>query len=356
MSIRYALIGCGRIAPNHLPSALACGMDVVALCDTNPAAIDVLLEGLNLPRLHVNRYSDYRTMLDSESLDLVAIATDSASHAEIAKYCLAQGVAVLVEKPMALSLSDADEMLALSQEHGVPLGVCQQNRFNDASLLVKKALDSGGFGKLSHVSVQVRWWRDAAYYAQDSWRGTWEKDGGALMNQCIHGLDLMRWFGGSEISTVSATLANRCHPYLEVEDVGIGFVQFTNGAIGSFEGTTNLYKKNLEERITLIGEKGTVVLGGECAQEIEVWEFSDPAIQALRNEIDHSVQSSVYGSSHSRVYADFKRALLTSVQPTVDGRCGRDALELVLAAYKSHVDKASVSLPLYDFGTLSMHL
>lgn len=356
MSIRYALIGCGRIAPNHLPSALGCGMEVVALCDINPQAIDVLLEGLNLSELHVKRYSDYQRMLDCETLDMVAIATDSGSHAGIVKECLSRGIAVLVEKPMALSLADADEMLALSEKHNVLFGVCQQNRFNDASLLVKKALDCGGFGKLSHVSVQVRWWRDADYYAQDSWRGTWEKDGGALMNQCIHGLDLMRWFGGSEITSVSATLANRYHPYLEVEDVGIGFVQFSHGAIGSFEGTTNLYKKNLEERITVIGENGTAVLGGECAQQIEVWEFSDPAIEAMRDEVGISIQSSVYGSSHSRVYADFAHALLCGGQPTVDGRCGRDALELVLAAYKSHVQKMPVSLPLHDFGTSSMQL
>ena len=356
MSIRYALIGCGRIAPNHLPSALGCGMEVVALCDINPQAIDVLLGRLNLSTLHVKRYSDYQKMLDCEALDMVAIATDSGSHASIAKECLSRGIAVLVEKPMALSLADADEMLALSQKNSVLLGVCQQNRFNDASLLVRKALDSGGFGKLSHISVQVRWWRDADYYAQDAWRGTWEKDGGALMNQCIHGLDLMRWFGGSEITSVSATLANRHHPYLEVEDVGIGFVRFAGGAIGSFEGTTNLYKKNLEERITVIGEKGTVVLGGECAQEIEVWEFNDSAIQALDDGVDLSEQSSVYGSSHSRVYADFKRAWETGCQPMVDGLCGRNALELVLAAYKSHQDEAPVSLPLYGFGTQAMQL
>lgn len=356
MSIRYALIGCGRIAPNHLPSALACGMEVVALCDINPQAIDVLLKGLGLSDLPVKRYSDYRQMLACESLDMVAVATDSGSHAGIAKECLSRGIAVLVEKPMALSLADADEMLALSQKHSVLLGVCQQNRFNDASLLVRKALDSGGFGKLSHISVQVRWWRDADYYAQDTWRGTWEKDGGALMNQCIHGLDLMRWFGGTDISSVSATLANRYHPYLEVEDVGIGFVRFAGGAIGSFEGTTNLYKENLEERITLIGENGTVVLGGECAQKIEVWDFSDSAIQALGDKADLTEQSSVYGSSHSRVYTEFAHAFLCGGQPSVDGRCGRDALELVLAAYKSHLVNAPVSLPLYGFDTQVMHL
>ncbi len=356
MSIRYALIGCGRIAPNHLPSALGCGMEVVALCDTNAQAIDALLEGLGLSDLPVKRYSDYRQMLACESLDMVAVATDSGSHARIAKDCLARNLAVLVEKPMALSLSDADQMIALSRKHKVPLGVCQQNRFNDASLMVRKALDGGGFGNLSHVSVQVRWWRDADYYAQDAWRGTWEKDGGALMNQCIHGLDLMRWFGGSTITTVSATLANRYHPYLEVEDVGIGYVRFAGGAIGSFEGTTNLYKENLEERITLIGENGTVVLGGECAQKIEVWDFSDSAIQALGDEADLSEQSSVYGSSHSRVYADFAHAVLCGGQPTVDGRCGRDALELVLAAYKSHLDGTQVALPLYGFDTRAMHL
>ena len=166
----------------------------------------------------------------------------------------------------------------------------------------------------------------------------------------------MRWFGGSTISQVSAILSNRYHSYLEVEDTGIGFVQFSNGAIGSFEGTVNLYESNLEERITIVGEHGTVVLDGECAQHIAVWKFSDPEIQALMHNAGSTAIQSVYGSSHNRVYSDFKGAWETGSQPTVDGQCGRDALELVLAAYKSHIHKVPVALPLYGFGTSSMHL
>nr|WP_319473968.1 Gfo/Idh/MocA family oxidoreductase [uncultured Sphaerochaeta sp.] len=354
--MRYALIGCGRIAYNHLPSALAVGMEVVALCDINSQAIDALLSGLELQDLPIERYQDYRKMLDSCNLDMVAIATDSGSHAEIALECLARGINVLVEKPMALSLSDADNMLEMAKKQQVMLSVCQQNRFNDASQIIRSALDVKSFGSLSHISVQVRWARDRSYYQQANWRGTWEKDGGALMNQCIHGLDLMRWFAGGKIDRVYGRLANRYHPYLEVEDLGIGYIEFSNGVIGSFEGTTNVFEKDLEERLMIIGERGTAALGGEYGQHIEAWNFSDSKIQKLGGLRQEEPFSSIYGTSHQRVYEDCKRSIEEHRRPYVSAQDGRDALELVLAIYKSHLDKAPVSLPLTDFSTKDMHL
>lgn len=354
--MRYALIGCGRIAPSHLPSALACKMEVVALCDVDPVAVDTLLNGLSLQNLHIKRFTDYRMMLDSCDIDFVAIATDSGSHAGIALECLSRGISVLVEKPMALNLNDADRMIELAVKNKVMLGVCQQNRFNDTTKLVRKALDANAFGKLSHVSVQVRWSRGQSYYSQGAWRGTWAKDGGALMNQCIHGLDLMRWFGGSKIDRVSGRLANQYHSYLEVEDLGIGQVEFSNGALGFLEGTTNLFNQDLEERLMVIGERGTAALCGEYGQKLELWNFDNPAIQAIGTIEEEHPFSSVYGTSHMRVYADCMRAWEEKHTPLVDGQAGRDALELVLAVYKSHLDKAAVSLPLYDFGTENMHL
>jgi len=354
--VRYALIGCGRIAPQHLPFALESGFEVVALCDTQSSAIDSLLAATGLCDLSVQRFTDYTKMLESCALDVVAIATDSGSHSEIALNCLKHGISVLVEKPMALSIEDAEEMIAAAQEQGVLLGVCQQNRLNDSTLLVKDALSRGAFGTLSHVSVQVRWWRDNSYYEQAPWRGTWEKDGGALMNQCIHGLDLMRLFGGEEIRQVSGYIANRNHPSLEVEDVGVGFVRFANGVIGTFEGTTNLYEKNLEERITVIGEKGTVVLSGESAQDVEVWHFADPEVMALLKHFDPPPTDSVYGNSHRRVYHLFKEALEGTRPLALDGRCGKRALELVLAIYQSHREGRTVTLPLTSFSTKEMSL
>ncbi|MGE4453479.1 MAG: Gfo/Idh/MocA family protein [Sphaerochaeta sp.] len=354
--MRYALIGCGRIAFNHLPSALALGMDVIALCDIDSQAIDTLLHGLGLQNMPIKRYQDYRKMLDTCNLDMVAIATDSGSHAEIALECLARGINVLVEKPMALSLRDAERMLERAKKQQVMLSVCQQNRFNDASQVVRSALDADAFGSLSHISLQVRWARDASYYRQAPWRGTWEKDGGALMNQCIHGLDLMRWFAGGKIDRVYGRLANRCHPYLEVEDLGIGYVEFSNGVIGSFEGTTNVFQKDLEERLMIIGEHGSAALGGEYGQHIEIWNFSDPKIQKLGGLRGEEPFSSIYGTSHQRVYEDCKRSIEEHHSPYVSAQEGRDALELVLAIYKSHLEKAPVSLPLSDFSTMDMHL
>jgi predicted dehydrogenase len=331
-------------------------MEVVALCDVDSEAIDALLNNLSLQSLPVKRYHDYRKMLDCCELDMVAIATDSGSHAAIALECLSRGVHVLVEKPMALSLSDADSMLEMAKKQQVMLSVCQQNRFNDASQIIRSALDADSFGSLSHISVQVRWARDRSYYQQAPWRGTWEKDGGALMNQCIHGLDLMRWFAGGKIDRVYGRLVNRYHPYLEVEDLGIGYVEFSNGVIGSFEGTTNVFEKDLEERLMIIGETGTATLGGEYGQHVEFWNFSDPRIQGLAGVQKEEPFKSVYGTSHQLVYQDCKQSIELHQMPYVPAQAGRDALELVLAIYKSHLDKAPVSLPLYDFGTKDMQL
>lgn len=354
--MRYALIGCGRIAAQHLPFAVESGFEVIALCDLDERAIDGLLADTGLESLPVSRFTDYKEMVERCALDVVAVATDSGSHSEIALYCLSRGISVLVEKPMALSIEDADAMIATAAEQGVFLGVCQQNRLNDSTLLVKEALDRGAFGTLSHVSVQVRWWRDKSYYEQAPWRGTWEQDGGALMNQCIHGFDLMRLFGGEEITEVRGHIANRTHPYLEVEDVGVGYVRFAGGAIGTFEGTTSLYEKNLEECITLIGETGTVVLAGESAQDIEVWHFKDPEVMALLTSFDPPPTDSVYGNSHRRVYRLFKEACEGQGPLELDGHCGKRALELVLAIYKSHTERGPVSLPLDSFSTKGMRL
>ena len=174
-----------------------------------------------------------------------------------------------------MSMADANEIIRLSEEKKVKVSACHQNRFNIAIQEMRQALEEGRFGKLSHGSIHVRWNRNQNYYTQAPWRGTWDQDGGALMNQCIHGIDLLRWTFGGEIAEVYGQTRQQFHDYLEAEDVGMAVVKFKNGAIATIEGTTNVYPKNLEETLYIFGEKGTVKIGGTSTNNIDVWDFSD---------------------------------------------------------------------------------
>lgn len=352
--MRYALIGCGRIAVNHLEAAVKNGYEVVALCDIKPEAPSALLTRCGIDGKSIRQYTDYQEMLRKENPEVVAVATESGNHAQIAETVLEQGIPLLLEKPMALSLKDADRIITIGEEKHVPFAVCQQNRYNLTSQLVRKAIDKGYFGKISHIALTVRWSRNADYYRQGDWRGTWEEDGGALMNQCIHGCDLLRWFGGNDIDTVSGTLCNRFHPYLPVEDIGLATVRFKNGIIGTIEGTTNAWKDDFEETITIFGEKGMVRLNGKVAEQIGTWEFEEKEAMELRDTIHDQNFTSVYGNGHASVYADMKEALADKRPPYVDCHDGRRSLELVLAIYKSHKEGRPVSLPLSDFSTMEM--
>lgn len=199
---------------------------------------------------------------DHPDIQLISIATESGIHAEIALYCIDKGINVIIEKPIAMSLADADKIITLSEERHVKVSACHQNRFNVAVQKMRAALEAGRFGKLSHGSIHVRWNRNQDYYTQAPWRGTWAQDGGALMNQCIHGIDLLRWTFGDEIEEVYGQTRQQFHHYLEAEDIGMAVVKFKNGAIATIEGTTNVYPKNLEETLYIFGENGTVKIGG----------------------------------------------------------------------------------------------
>ena len=234
--MKYALIGCGRIAVNHMKAVINNELEMVAVCDTVPDNIDVLFDKVGYKK-EVARYSDYKVMLQEHTdLELVAIATESGVHAEIALYCIDRGLHVIIEKPMAMSMKDAEEIVKSSEKKEVKVAVCHQNRFNIAVQEIKKALDDGRFGKLSHGSINVRWNRNLEYYQQAPWRGKWESDGGALMNQCIHGIDLFRWLLGNDVQEVYGVTRQRFHDYLECEDVGVAVVKFRNGATGTIEG------------------------------------------------------------------------------------------------------------------------
>lgn len=344
--MNYALIGCGRIAINHIKAVVNNNLNIVAVCDIEPKHIDILFEKTNFTK-QVDRYEDYKKMIDEHpELELIAIATDSGKHAEIALYCIDKGINIIIEKPMAMSMKDADEIVRRSKEKNVKVSVCHQNRFNIAIQQMRKALEQGRFGKISHGSINVRWNRGKDYYDQAPWRGKWESDGGCLFNQCIHGIDLLRWMMNDEVEEVYGATSQVFHDYLECEDIGMAVVKFKNGAIGTIEGTVNVYPKNLEETLYLFGENGTVKIGGTSTNNIDVWDFKDESELDLNNKGLQEATSNVYGNGHTSLYADVIDAIQNNREPYVNAIAGRNAVEMILAIYQSAATNKPVKLPL----------
>lgn len=346
--MKYALIGCGRIAVNHIKAVVNNNLDMVAICDIVSNNIDILFEKTGYTG-NPERFIDYKEMIAKHpDLDLVAIATDSGLHAEILLYCIDHGINAIVEKPMTMSMKDAEEVIRRSEEKNVKVSVCHQNRFNVAIQEMRQALELGRFGKLSHGSINVRWNRGKDYYDQAPWRGKWASDGGCLFNQCIHGIDLLRWMMGNEVDEVYGVTNQQFHDYLECEDIGMAVVKFKNGAIGTIEGTVNVYPKNLEETLYLFGEKGTVKIGGKSTNNIDVWDFADEKEEDQKNKGLEEQTSNVYGNGHTSLYADIIDAIKNDRKPYVDAVAGRNAVEMILAIYKSAATGKPVKLPLTD--------
>ncbi len=353
--MKYALIGCGRISTNHIKAAVNNKLEIAAVCDILPEKMQELLAKHGLENDEsIKRYTDYKVMLDEIKPTLVSIATESGPHAQIALYCIDKGINVIIEKPMAMNMADADEIIRRSKEKNVKVCACHQNRFNVAVQKTRKALESGRFGRLSHGSIHVRWNRNHSYYDQAKWRGTWAQDGGCLMNQCIHGIDLLRWMFGNEVDEVYGATRQQFHDYLEAEDVGMAVVKFKNGAVATIEGTTNVYPKNLEETLYIFGEKGTVKIGGTSTNNIDVWDFSDESDADQENKGLKEATSNVYGNGHTSLFADVIDAINNDRQPYVDAVAGRNALEMILAIYKSQKTGEPVKLPLKDFASIDM--
>ena len=345
--MNYALIGCGRIATNHMKAAVNNKLNIVAVCDVKPEAMEALLAKHGLENdASIKRYTDYKQMIEENDIELASIATESGNHAEIALYCIDQGVNLIIEKPMAMNMNDAEKIIRRSEAKGVKVSACHQNRFNVAIQELRRAVEAGRFGKLSHGSIHVRWNRDRGYYDQAPWRGTWAQDGGCLMNQCIHGIDLLRWMMGDEVEEVYGVTQQQFHDYLECEDVGMAVVKFKNGAVGTIEGTTNVYPKNLEETLYIFGEAGTVKIGGTSTNNIDVWNFAEESEEDQKNKGLQEATSNVYGNGHTSLFADMIEAIEQDRKPYVDAVAGRNALEMILAIYQSAATGKPVKLPL----------
>lgn len=349
--MRYALIGCGRVAHNHIEAAKVNGLDIVALCDIDTKKAKELADRTGATEAKI--FSDYKQMLSEVKPDLVGISTWSGNHAEISEYCASNNFNFIVEKPMAMSIAEADRVIAAAEKTGVIASVCHQNRFNIAVQELRRALECGRFGKLSHGSVNIRWCRNEDYYNSDGWRGKWATDGGALMNQCIHGIDLLRWMMGDEIESVYGSTRNRRHPYIEAEDIGVAVINFKNGAVATVEGTVNAFG-DLEETLSVFGENGMVRLGGMNASTVDVWKFREEEVADADRRFIEETAPNVYGNGHTSLYLDVTESIKNKKQPYVDLYAGKNALELVLAIYKSQKTGEKVMLPLTDFASVDM--
>lgn len=349
--MKYCLIGCGRISPNHIAAAKANNLEFVGMCDLDTNMMWDKSVKFDLKNVH--QYQDYNEMLEREHPEIVAIATWSGEHAKIAIDCLEKDANVIIEKPIALSIEDAKLIINKAEEKHLKVCVNHQNRFNKSILKIRDAVDKNRFGRLFYGTAHVRWCRDFDYYNRAEWRGTWEQDGGALMNQCIHNIDLLRWMLGDEVTEVMAMTDKLNHSYIDCEDLGLAIVKFSNGAYGVIEGTTNIYPKNLEETLYIFGEKGTVKAGGTSVNRIEEWRFSDELDNAdeVMKEYGENPPN-VYGYGHTPLYADMIDAIQNDRLPLVNGEAGLRALELVLAIYKSAADGKPVTLPLDACSTM----
>ncbi len=353
MKLKAGLIGCGRIGTQkHLEAAMKNSdlFEFKAVCDPVKERVEnaaSILEKAGLKRPEV--YTDHRKMLEKD-LDFVSIATESGKHRSITIEALNAGKHVLVEKPMALSTKDAKDMCDTSKKNKLYLGVCFQNRFNPAVQELRKKIEAGAFGKLFHAHIAVRWNRNKAYYDQAPWRGTWTMDGGVLSNQSTHGIDLLQWMLGGEMVEIYGHVLNLNHPYIEAEDLGVGIVKFSNGAVGLVEGTSNVYPKNLEESFAIFGEKGTVIIGGIATNRILTWRFENEERHPFMDLPD---PETVYGSGHVPLYRDFIGSIIDGHPPYITGEEGMKALEIILGIYESSLQGRPVTFPI-DFSTSLM--
>jgi len=329
---RFALVGCGRISKKHLEAIEASeNAELAAVCD-----IDLKrAESVGL-KYGVPHYDSYDEMLKNESVDIVNILTPSGLHAAqtidiVKKY----RKHVICEKPMALKLEDADKMIQACDESGVKLFIVKQNRFNIPVQKAREALEAGKFGKMVLGTVRVRWCRDQAYYDNDAWRGTWALDGGVISNQASHHIDLLEWMLGEPVSVMAKTatfLAN-----IEVDDTCVAIIKFKNGALGVVEATTATRPKDLEGSLSLLGEKGSVVIGGFAVNRMETWNFSDETESESREILKKYAETppNVYGFGHQRYLEHVIDSLSNNRRALVDGLEGRKSLELINAMYES---------------------
>jgi UDP-N-acetyl-2-amino-2-deoxyglucuronate dehydrogenase len=339
--IRFALVGCGRISANHI-DAIECHKaraELTAVCDIDPGRLAAAAA-----RSGAQPYESLDELLHDSNADVVILATPSGLHSAQTIRCARAGRHVVTEKPMATRWEDGKEMVRECDQAGMSLFVVKQNRRNPTLQLVKRAVEKKRFGRIYMVNINVFWSRPQSYYDSAAWRGTWEFDGGAFMNQASHYVDLLDWLIGpvESVQAYTATLARN----IQVEDTGVVSIRWRTGTLGSMNVTMLTYPKNLEGSITILGEKGTVRLGGVAVNRVDHWEFAEP--DADDAEIDKASYetTSVYGFGHPLYYDNVIGSLRGEATPETDGREGLHSLEILIATYLSARDGRRVALPL----------
>jgi UDP-N-acetyl-2-amino-2-deoxyglucuronate dehydrogenase len=339
--IRFGLLGCGRIAKRHselLGGNHINGAALVAVCDIVPARADAIGSKFGVPANY-----DIDDFLARKDIDVVAVLTPSGMHPAHVIACAKAGKHVVVEKPMALRLQDADDMIRACDQGGVKLFIVKQNRFNVPVVKAREALDAGRFGRLILGTVRVRWCRDQHYYDQDEWRGTWAYDGGVLTNQASHHVDMLEWFFGDVVSVHARAITALAK--IEVEDTAVATLKFRNGALGIIEATTAARPVDLEGSLSILGEKGTVEIAGFAVNQIRHWNFVDQLPSDAEVIEKYSVNPpNVYGFGHQAYYQHVIDCLVNKRAALVDGLEGRKSLELISALYESIETGEEVSL------------
>ena len=340
--LRVGLVGCGRISKNHFSSILKYpdDLEITAVCDIDNDALHNITS-----EYEVNGYNDLQDMLSKEALDLVILCTPSGLHPKQAILAAEHGVNVVSEKPMATRYSDGIKMVEACDAAGVRLFVVKQNRRNATLQLLKRAIEEKRFGSIKMVHLNVFWTRPQEYYDHgQGWRGTWEFDGGAFMNQASHYVDLVEWLIGPVERVQAMTSTTRD---IEAEDTGVVNIKWRSGALGSMAVTMLTYPKNLEGSITILGERGTVKVGGVAVNEIQIWEFAEKRDYDKELKSANYETTSVYGFGHPLYYKNVISVMRGQDEPETDGREGLKSLEFLTAVYLAARDGGSIGLPLH---------
>ena len=339
--IRFALVGCGRISKNHIDALArhAERAEIVAVCDTRPEALRAAVEQTGAPG-----FASLDALLAGSEPDVVVLATPSGLHPQQAIQVARAGRHVLSEKPMATKFEEGMAMVRACRDAGVKLFVVKQNRLNATVQLVKRAIEQGRFGRIYLSTVNVFWTRPQSYYDAAKWRGRWDLDGGAFMNQASHYVDLLDWLVGpvDNVHAYTATLARD----IEAEDTGVMSLRLRHGGLASINVTMLTYPQNLEGSITILGEKGTVRIGGTAVNKIEHWQFAEAHEDDAQVAASSYETGSVYGFGHPLYYDNVIRTLRGEAHAEVDGYEGLRSLEILIAAYRSARDGQRVGLPL----------
>ncbi|MGB9975632.1 Gfo/Idh/MocA family protein [Thermovenabulum sp.] len=344
-----AIIGCGNIAQKHIKAIIENNDTITlkALCDIDGQKINQLQELYKKETQKnesIKTYRNYEELLQDEEIDIITIATSSGIRPEIAKKAIKKRKHLILEKPLALSIKDCDEIINLTKEYQVKTAVCHQLRFMPHIQNLKNIMEQNKLGKIYYITAQMRWNRNDDYYKTSPWRGTWQYDGGALMNQAIHVIDIMLWLA-KKPKKIFGKINTFSKP-IEAEDTAMAIIEFEDNTLGQIEATVSVYKENLEEKLTVIAEKGTVVIGGKALEKIEKWH-----IEGEETIKDETIKPQNY---HTFLYKDLIESINENKEPLINPEEAKKAVELILGIYKSSKEQKEIELPFKEFSTIEM--